>query len=154
MNRLTALLPIVPFLALALWFGTRSRVFFGAFLIGHALVHAMYFVPEPPAHQTSLEWPFHLDRSWLLSGYGISVQAIRLIGGVLAVVAVVGFVGAGIGLFANAGWWAPAGVVSAVASLLLLGAYLQPLLALGLIINIVVLSVVLFGWPELGYLNQ
>lgn len=36
MSRFTPLLPIVPFLALALWLGTRYRWFLGAFLVGHA----------------------------------------------------------------------------------------------------------------------
>lgn len=115
----------------------------------------MYFVPKPPADQTNLDWPFRLDRSWLLSGLGVSTQTIRVIGGVLALVVVIGFVVTGIGLLANAGWWMAAGVGSAVVSLLLLGAYVQPLIILGLIIDLFLLSLILleggfYGWVGAG----
>lgn len=153
MNRLTPLLPIIPFLALGLWFSTRSRVFFGAFLISHALVHVMYFVPEPPADQTSLQWPFHIDRSWALSGLGISTPTIRTIGAVLAILVVIGFTAAGIGLLINVGWWTGVAVVSAIVSLLLLAAYIQPLIALGLVIDIVVLSLILLRWPSTSFMG-
>ena len=146
MNRLTPLLPIIPFLALALWFSTRSRWFFGVFLIGHALVHVMYFVPEPPSDQTPLEWPFHLNRSWILSNFGLSAQTLKIVGTVLAVVSIAGFVVTGIGLLMDAGWWTGVGVASSVASFLLLATYLQPLIALGLIIDAFVLSVILISW--------
>lgn len=152
MNRLTLLIPIIPFLALALWFSTRTQWFFGAFLIGHALVHIMYFVPEPPADQTPLEWPFHLDRSWI-SNLGMSTQALKAVGIVLAVVSIVGFVATGVGLLIDAGWWTGLGVVSAVASLLLLAVFLKPLIALGLIIDAFVLSVILLAWPPITFVN-
>lgn len=152
MNRLTPLIPIIPFLALALWFSTRSQWFFGAFLIGHALVHIMYFVPEPPADQTPLEWPFHLDRSWI-SNLGMSTQALKAVGIVLAVVSIVGFVATGVGLLIDAGWWTGLGVVSAVASLLLLAVFLKPLIALGLIIDAFVLSVILLAWPPITFIG-
>lgn len=153
MNRLTPLLPIIPFLALALWFSTRSRWFFGVFLIGHALVHVMYFLPEPPADQTPLEWPFHLDRSWILSSFGLSIQTLKTVGMSLAVAATAGFLVTGVGLLIDAGWWTAFGAVSAVVSLLLLGAYLQPLIALGLIIDAFVLSLILASWPPTTFVG-
>lgn len=153
MNRLTPLLPVIPFLALALWFSTRSRWFFGVFLIGHALVHVMYFVPEPPADQTPLEWPFHLDRSWILSNLGLSSQTLKTVGTVLAIVSIAGFVATGVGLLMGAGWWTAVGVVSASASFVLLFAYLQPLIALGLIIDAFVLSVILVSWPSTTFMG-
>jgi len=153
MNRLTPLIPIVPFLALALWFSTRSRWFFGAFLIGHALVHVMYFLPEPPPDQTPLEWPFHLDRSWILSNLGMSTQTGKALGIVLAVVSIVGFAATGVALLVGAGWWTGVGVVSAVASMLLLATFLQPLIALGLIIDAFVLSVIVLAWPPITFVS-
>ena len=149
MNRLTSLLPIVPFLALALWVSTRSRVFFAVFLIGHALVHVMYFVPEPSADQNGLEWPFRLDSSWVLSG--LSSQSIRALGAVLAILATVGFLATGVGLLLDVGWWTGAAVVSAVTSLVLMTAYLQPLILLGLVIDIFVLSTVVLRWPPTSF---
>jgi hypothetical protein len=153
MNRLTPLTPIIPLLALALWYSTRSRWFFAAFLIGHALVHVMYFVPEPPADRTPLKWPFHLDRSWILSNLGMSTQALKAVGIVLAVVSIVGFAVTGVGILIDAGWWTGVGVVSAVASLLLLATFLDPLIALGLIINTFVLSVILLAWPPITFIG-
>jgi hypothetical protein len=153
LHRLTPLLPILPFVALALWFSTRSRWFFGVFLIGHALVHVMYFVPEPPEDQTPLEWPFHLDRSWILSNVGLSAQTLKAVGTVLAVVSIGGFVVTGVGLLSGAGWWTGIGGASAIASLLMLAAYLQPLIALGLIIDAFVLSVILISWPPTKFIG-
>lgn len=147
MNRLTPLLPIIPFLALALWFSTRSRWFFGAFLIGHALVHLMYFVPEPPSDETPLDWPFHLDRSWVVSNLGVSTQTLKAVGIVLAAASVVGFVVTGVGLLIDAGWWTGVGTASATVSFVLLAVYLQPLIVLGLVVNAFVLSVALGWWP-------
>ncbi|HUG32917.1 MAG TPA: hypothetical protein VMM14_08490 [Acidimicrobiia bacterium] len=146
MNRITSLLTIVPFLALALWLSTRSRVFFGAFLIGHALVHVMYFVPQPPADQSGLEWPFRLDSSWALSGIGLSSQTIRVIGAALAILAVGGFLATGIGLLLDVGWWTGVAVVAAITSLLLMATYTQPLILLGLVIDLFVLSMVWLRW--------
>lgn len=152
MKRLASLLPIVPFLALALWFGTRSRGFFAVFLIGHALVHLMYIVPEPPAEQNGLEWPFRLDNSWALSAFGLSNQAVRTIGAVLATLAVLGFLVTGMGILLDLGWWTGAAVASAVTSLVFMTAYVQPLILLGLAIDLFVMSLVWLRWPPTSFL--
>lgn len=149
MNRLTSLLPIVPFLALALWFSTRSRVFFAVFLIGHALVHVMYFVPGPSADQNGLEWPFRLDSSWALSG--LPSETIRTLGAVLAILSIIGFLATGIGLLLDVGWWTGVAVVSAAISLVFIAAYVQPLILLGLVIDVFVLSMVLLRWPPASF---
>lgn len=150
MSRLTPLLPIVPFLALALWMGTRYRWFLGVFLIGHALVHLMYFVPEPVPDENPLEWPFHLDRSWLLSG--VSPATIRVIGAVLAIAAMAGFVATGAAVLADAAWWSGAALGAAAASLLLMVVFFQPLMLLGLLIDVFVLSTALWQWPAIPFL--
>src|SRR5690606_23892701 len=97
---------------------TRYRWFLGALLVGHALVHLMYFFPEPGRDENPLEWPFHLDRSWLLSG--LPPPTMRVIGSALAIAALVGFVVAGAALLVDAAWWGTAAVTGAAASLLLL----------------------------------
>lgn len=150
MSRLTPLLPIVPFLALALWMGTRYRWFLGALMVGHALVHLMYFLPEPGSDENPLEWPFHLDRSWLLSG--LSPQTVRAIGSVLAIAAVVGFVVTGAAVLVDAAWWGGAAIGAATASLALLIIFFQPLLLLGLLIDVFVLSMALWQWPTVSFL--
>lgn len=145
MNRLGSLLPILPFLLVALWLGTRYRWFLGVFLIGHALVHLMYFLPEPEG-QSRLEWPFHLDRSWILSG-----QALRTIGWILAAIAVVGFLVAAVAVLIGTAWWTTAAAAAALVSLLLMILFLQPLIALGVLINLFVLSVALWEWPPVAF---
>ena len=40
----------------------------GAFLVGHALVHAAYLSPAPPRTADGPEWPFEMARTWLVTG--------------------------------------------------------------------------------------
>jgi hypothetical protein len=68
-------------------------------------------------------------------------------------VSIVGFAVTGVGILIDAGWWTGVGVVSAVASLLLLATFLDPLIALGLIINTFVLSVILLAWPPITFIG-
>lgn len=145
MNRLGSLLPILPFVVAALWLGTRFRWFLGAFLIAHGLVHVMYFVPEPQ-DQSGLDWPFHLDRSWVLSG-----QAMRAVGSILAALAVVAFLVAAVAVLVDAAWWTMAAAAAAAVSLLLMILFLQPLIMLGILINVFVLSVALWEWPPVAF---
>jgi hypothetical protein len=83
----------------------------------------------------------------------MSTQAFKAVGIVLAVVSIVGFVVTGVGLLVDAGWWTGVGVVSAVASLLLLAAFLRPLIALGLIVDAFVLTVILLAWPPITFVS-
>ncbi len=77
--------------------------------------------------------PFRLDQSWLFSKVGVASQAMRRIGIVLMVVTVAGFILSGAALLFNQDWWKGVGVVSAVASALLLIVYFHPLTVLGLV---------------------
>jgi hypothetical protein len=150
MRKLAYLVPIVPVLGVVLWLATRSRIVLGAFLIGHALIHLGYLSREPPQKPGAPTWPFHLDRSWALSGLGLGTAAVRAVGVVLAIVTVVGFGAAGIAALGNQGWWAGPAVVSAVASAVLLALYFDAMLVLGLIIDAFVLSAAAFGWPAVA----
>lgn len=143
-----SLLPLLPFVLIALWLGTRYRWFLGVFLIAHALVHVMYFVPEPE-NETGLDWPFHLDRSWLLSG-----QTMKTVGMVLAAAAVVAFLSAGVAVLADLAWWPVVAAAASVVSLVVMVVFLQPMIALGILINAFVLTVALWAWPPVRFMES
>lgn len=110
----------------------------------------MYFLPQPGPDENPLEWPFHLDRSWLLSG--LPLPTMRAIGSTLAIAAVVGFVVAGAAVLFDAVWWSAVAVGAAAVSLLLLIVFFQPLLVLGVLIDVFALSVALWQWPSVSFL--
>lgn len=149
MRRYASLLPYLPVLIAIGWLATRFRVVLGLFLIAHGLVHVMYVVPEPTQEQGGLEWPFHLDRSWALSGLGDDVA--RTVGILLMVLTIAAFAVAGVALLADLGWWSGAAIVAAAASSALLALFFHPMLVLGLAINLYVLSVAVLSWPALAY---
>jgi hypothetical protein len=76
------------------------------------------------------------------------------IGIVLMVVTVAGFILSGAALLFNPDWWKGVGVVSAVASALLLIVYFHPLTVLGLVIDAFVLSLVIWRWPSVSFLGE
>lgn len=149
MRRYASLLPYLPVLIAIGWLTTRFRVVLGLFLVAHGLVHVMYVVPEPAREQGGLEWPFHLDRSWALSGLGGDV--VRSIGILLMVLTIAAFAVAGVALLADLGWWSEAAIVAAASSTALLALFFHPMLVLGLAINAYVLSVAVLSWPGLTY---
>jgi hypothetical protein len=151
MRRFVSLLPYIAVLVAIAWLATRFRLVLGLFLIAHGLVHLLYVVPEPAQKSGDLEWPFHLERPWLLSSIGLEQGAVRSIGLVLMIGTTAGFAIAGIALLANLGWWSGAAIAGAVVSTALLALYFHPLLALGLAINAFVLSVAWLRWPALSY---
>jgi hypothetical protein len=71
----------------------------------------------------------------------------------LVAVTVVGSVVAAVGLLTGQGWWQVSAVASAAASLVLLGLYAHPLLALGFVVDAFILSVVVLRWPTAGYVG-
>jgi hypothetical protein len=46
------------------------RVALGGFAVAHGLIHASFLSPQPRTEPGAPAWPFHLDRSWLLSRLG------------------------------------------------------------------------------------
>jgi hypothetical protein len=147
------LLPLLVAVIAVLWLGTRFRVVMGLFLIGHGLVHAMFVFPEPQRKPDAQEWPFRLDRSWILSRLGLGSPALRPVGIVLVAVCVVGLAAGGIGLLLDTGWWELITVVGTVSSLLLLSLYFQISLVLGLLIDAFLLTLLLLGWPSVGFVT-
>ena len=123
------------------------------FLVAHALIHASYLSPRPPATAGGPEWPFELGRSWLLSGLGTTVIAARVIGITLIALTIVGFAiaaSAAVGI-APASLWRPGVAIGALASVATLLLFFHPWLVLGLAIDLVLLwGVVVARWSPPG----
>ncbi len=133
------------------------RLIFGAFIVLHGLVHllyvghsARYFELKP-----GMAWP---DGSWACSRL-LGDGAARNLASILLVLAAIGFVAGGVGIFASQAWWRPAIVAAAALSsviyVLFWNGRMQDLDgqgAIGIVINIaILLAVLVFQWPQLGF---
>ena len=119
----------------------------GAFLIGHALVHASYLSPAPPRTADGPEWPFEMARSWLVTVAGLDPALVRTLGTAMVLATIALLVGAGlstVGWLVPSEWWMSLVVGGAVASALTLAVFFHPWIALGLVIDAALL------WAALG----
>lgn len=126
------------------------RILFALFLIAHGLIHASYLAPAPSPTAGGPEWPFSMERSWLVTGLGLDVGVIRVVGTLLVAIVVVGFAVAGLawlGIVVPAAWAPMLVMASAIASALLLAAFFHPWIVLGFVIDAVLLWLVVgAGW--------
>jgi hypothetical protein len=132
------------------------RIIFALFLVLHGLVHLLYLGQSRQIFelQPGLVWP---DGSWAFSRL-LGNEATRLLAGVLLVLATIGFVAGGIGLFLQQGWWhlvtVTVTVFSAVVYLLLWDGGWQRLDdkgGVGLLINVaLIVALLVFRWPDFG----
>lgn len=120
------------------------RIGIGLLLLGHGLVHLLWFAPDDDP-----DWPFRTDRSWLVPGSMRTAVAAVLVGLVVS----------GFALLALAVWGVP-GLVSvwpslatgaAIASLAVLVLYVDRRLLWGAAIDVAVIVVALWrpGWTGL-----
>ena len=118
-------------------------------LLGHALIHGSYLMPQPAAKPGAPAWPFRLDRSWLLGAIGLPREISRVLGAGLVVVVMAAFALAAIaslGIGPTWLWWIGV-TIGAMASLAILVLYFHAWLVLGIAIDIVLLwSVWVAGW--------
>jgi hypothetical protein len=120
-----------------------TRILFAIFLVAHGAVHAPIWLA--PYGEGA---PFDPGHSWLLQGLGLNGTSARALGIALAMIAFVGFAGAGIGLFARQEWWRALAVGAAAVSLVLLVGYYHAWLTLGVAINAgIVLALTWANWP-------
>lgn len=112
------------------------RVLLGAFIVAHGLLTAVIWVS--PA---SADAPFRATRSWL-------VGEARPLAVVIALVAAVGFVLAGVGFIADQVWWAFTGIGAGVVALLLMGLFFSPWLLAGIVISAGVLYAGVQALPQ------
>lgn len=113
-------------------------------LILHGLVHAILaMVPNPNAPEASFASFF--SQSWLLSRLGLSESAGKPIAIILAALATIGFIAAGLGLLGILvpfAWWSGLAIISAVLSLLLLVVFWNSYLIVGVVIDALILMAV------------
>jgi hypothetical protein len=98
---------------------------FGIFLILHALIHAGYFAPAIPADPNAKTQPppFSFDKSWLIHYLGLHGKAVKIIGMTCVLVALIGFILAGLGVMGVpflADNWQIMAIISAFASLIVI----------------------------------
>jgi hypothetical protein len=115
------------------------------FLILHGLVHGILaLVPNPNNPEAGFATFF--SRSWLLAGLGLSESAARSIAIILAAIATIGFIAAGLALLdilLPFDWWRTLTIASAVVSLLLLVIFWNLYLVAGVIIDVALLATLL-----------
>jgi hypothetical protein len=165
MKVLTELLPIgagIALVAAVTWFLLDRNVGLGkwllaALLFAHGWVHVMFLFPTPvaaPAAAGGLTYPFDMGRSWLITGMGLDAGAVRIVGIVLIVATLVGFL---LAALATLGWLVPASywgglvLASAAGSTVLLVLFFSPALLLGFGINVALWILVLASvWSPSG----
>lgn len=131
------------------------RIIFAVFLVLHGLVHLLYLGQSRRIFelQPGMVWP---DGSWAFSKL-LGEETTRLLAAVFLALAAIGFVVAGVGIFASPARWRPlvvaAAAFSALIYILLWDGGLQNLDdkgAVGLLINAAILvAVLVFQWPAL-----
>ena len=123
------------------------------FLLAHALIHASYLSPRPPATAGGPAWPFELTRSWILSPLGLDGDPGRILGTALIAIVMVAFGLAALATIGIAGQatFAPAVVAGSIASIALLVLFFHPWLVLGIAIDVALLWAVLVArWTPQG----
>lgn len=133
------------------------RFVVGVFIVLHGLVHLLYFGQSRRLFelQPGMAWP---DGSWAFSKV-LGDGATRWLAGISCVLAAVGFVAGGIGIFAGQAWWRPVVVGSAAFSaaifVLFWDGKLQRLAnkgAIAILINgAILVAVLILGWPDFGF---
>jgi hypothetical protein len=129
----------------------------GTFFVLHGLVHMLYFGQSARylELQPGMVWP---DGSWAFSRL-LGDSAARNLTSVLLVLAAIGFVIGGIGIFARQTWWRPVVLVTAVFSsviyILFWDGGFQHLGnkgGVGILINLAILAALLiFQWPRFDF---
>ena len=127
----------------------------GAFLIAHGLIHASYLAPAPAQTAGGPEWPFAMDRSWLVTAPGLDPVVTRGLGTVLVATTVALFVASGlaaVGWLVPSQWWPALTTAGAVVSALTLGLFFHPWLIFGAAIDaVLVWATLVASWsPAAG----
>lgn len=114
-----------------------ARVIVGLLLLAHGLVHLLYVVPAA----ADPKYPFSLERSWLLPQ-----SARRPVAFALMTAVVVGFLASALalwGVLGPADAWSQITIVAASSSLVLLIAFWDRQLWIGVLINVLLITVAL-----------
>jgi hypothetical protein len=133
------------------------RFIVGVFLVLHGLVHLLYFAQSRRLFelQPGMAWP---EGSWAFSKL-LGEGATRWLASISCLLAAIGFVAGGIGIFLGQAWWRPLVVGSAAFSaaifVLFWDVKLQRLAnkgAIAILINgAILVAVLIFQWPDFGF---
>ena len=133
------------------------RLIVGVFMVLHGLVHLLYFGQSARYFelQPGMLWP---DGSWTFSKL-LGDETARLLANIFLVLAAIGFVAGGAGIFVRQAWWRPvvmgAAAFSAVIFILFWDGGLQKLHdkgAIAILINVAILvAVLVFQWPDFEF---
>jgi len=132
-------------------------ILFTVFLILHGLVHMLYFGQSARYFelQPGMAWP---DGSWVFSRL-LGDAGTRNLASILLVLAAIGFVMGGIGIFAKQAWWRPAAIATAIFSSAIYFLFwdggfqhLDNKGGVGVLINLALLATLLiFQWPRFDF---
>jgi len=132
-----------------------ARIIFGVFIVLHGLVHLLYFGQSRRLFelQPDMVWP---DGSWLFARV-LDAAGNRVLAAIFLMWAAIGFVVAGVGIFAELAWFRPvlAGTAAFSSIIYILfwdGGWqnLDDKGGVGLLINVAILTAVLvFHWPQI-----
>jgi hypothetical protein len=114
------------------------------FLIAHGLVHLAIWLPKPDEEKPQ---PFVPSRSAVLSLADVGRSTAQTMSVALAAVTAGAFAVAGTGAALAAPWTAAVAVTASLAGLVLKVLYFHPWLSLGVLLDALVLSAALSGWP-------
>jgi hypothetical protein len=115
-----------------------------AFLVAHGLIHLAVWLP-PPAPEDQA--PFAPDHSALLTRTHVPRAAAHRLAVWLASATTVSYVAAGVAVAVGSGWAVGLAAVAAIVGLSLKALYFNPWLSLGVLLDAVVLSAAVAGWP-------
>jgi len=128
------------------------RILFGIFIVLHGLVHLLYFGQSARYFelQPGMVWP---DGSWAFAKL-LGEGRTRNLASALLVLAAIGFVIGGIGIFLKQAWWRPTVVAAAIFSSVIYILFwdggwqrLDNKGGIGILINLATLAVVLKWEP-------
>ena len=133
------------------------RIILGVFMVLHGLVHLLYLGQSQRFFelQPGMVWP---DRAWVFTRF-LEDGTVRWITAVALIIAAIGFVASGIGLFWQQVWWRPAIIVAAIFSSVIYllfwdgdFQYLDNKGGIGILINLAILAALLiFQWPKFAF---
>ena len=128
--------------------GNTLRTILALVVAAHGVGHVLLLAPCLGIAQWGQS-----ARSWLLTGT-LGDGPTRLIGGLLWLAVITGFVAAAIGLLGQHAWWRTLAVASAVVSLFALflfarGGDAQPLLSAAAMDLVVMAALLLAHWPSI-----
>jgi len=121
------------------------RILIALVLAAHGIGHTYFLV-----YALGLDKRVQASRSWLLSGR-VPGAVVMGVGILIWLLATVGFVVAGVGVFGQHDWWRGLAVVSSVISLLGLALFLQaklPFFNAGAMDVIILVALLLLHWPS------